>query len=1113
MVICRTVLAALICALSASAATFGTVVPLVGGASDLVLDETRNRLYLVNSAQGRVEVYSLAQKRFLNPIKTDTTPVSAAISRDSKALYVTSYDASSLNVIDLDAQSITTRVSLPVKPEGVAVGNDGRVLITTIGTGAGNASQVLLVYDPNASGGTASVSDIAVAPPPPTPPQLPAPSGRPFLSSRGQLSASRDGSIIVGVNIPAANNSRTAFVYETSSGTVLRSRNVTGASSVLSVSPDNTKFMAGLNLFDTATLQILGQQNLANSPYPIAPNTNFNTQSNQGGSAFAPDGSTLYSGFDITPVQNPVARANISQLMLSDPDNLLISMGLQMPENLAGKMVISGDGANIYALSESGFTIIPISTMRQFPIVAPDNTVAALANDQCGVTAQQRTARVTVKNAGRGTFSASAQVLQYTATGPGGIGGNGAGGGAPGGGVIIILPPVVTPPGTIPTGPVVIGGGGQTNTAIVQNAPAVRTQQSADGVALDFTFNPLAARGMGTISPAHDFLIQSPQAINIPQQIRIYQNNRNAEARGDLVPVDVGISANEALEDLAYDSSRQRIYIANSGRNRIEVFDTRQKKFLDPIKAGQLPRSMGLSPDGSTLYVANTGGESISIVDTQKMQVIGRVQFPPIPLNSNLPLVTPSVIVAHQGGAMFLSSAGQLWDVVGGQAVPRRASSTIGVDASGRPLTIAAPRTMAATPEGSRVIVFSGNGFVYLYDALADNFIQARQVFTGGMTGYIGPVAAGPRGQYYVVNGTVLNEALTPVNASSVTSASMVAAVAPGPQNTFVRLVQTARANANTLPADAGSFETVDAATGQTRSSAPALEGPITQVVGNARAVVEGRTLAVDASGLIAYALTTTGLSIIPLDTLNAADRPQITAKGVVNLASYQTSMAQNGLVSIFGRNLASTSVAGSTPLPVVLGGICVTLGTTAAPLFATSTGQINAQIPPELAAGNYQVVVRSIDKKLASAGQSITVSKYAPAVLVDPPSKQVLVFHSDGRAVTKDNPAHRDEPLVMYALGLGATKGGKVTAGAGSPSSPLAVTDPVTVYFGNPLMKQAEVIVDWSGLAPGFVGLYQLNLRVPGFHMSGDALPVMLKVGTVSSPTTGPLVPVIAVD
>lgn len=1114
-----------VCAGAAFTATFGTAVPVVGGASDLVLDEARGRLYLVGTSQARVEVYSISQRRLLNPVRTDATPISAAMSRSGKYLYVTSYDASSLNIIDLDTLAVVNRVSLPARPEGIAVGRDERVLISTIGTGANNAANVLLVYDPDPQSRNPLV-DVAVTPPPPTPPQLPPPSGRTYLQSRSQLLASRDGSVIIGVNVPTGATTRTVFVYEVASATVLRSRNVTSASSVLAVAPDGSKFMTGLSLFDTATLQVIAQQNLANSPYPIAPNTNFNTQTLQGGSVFSPDGSVLYSGFDISPVQNPAARPNVSQLMLSDPDNLLINMGLQLAENLAGKMVISNDGGNIYALSESGFLSVPMSTMRQQPIAVPESTVVALAYDQCAVAAEQRSARITVRNAGGGQMTATAQVLQYTATGPGGLGGaGGAGGGAVGGAVTIILPPGVTIPGiTTPTGPTVPGGGGQINATIFQTAPSVRTQQVAGGTAVDFTFSPYAAVALGTISPTHDFLIQSSQAINIPAAVRVYQNNRNPESRGDLVPIPVGISANEALEDLLYDANRQRLYIANSGRNRVEVFDTRQRRLLEPIKVGQLPRSMGLSPDGSTLYVANTGGEDISIVDVDKMRVAGRVKFPPVPLNASLALVTPSIIVVTQRGPMFITSTGQLWRIIGDEAIPRGVSPLIGADSAGRPRTITAPRSIVSTPNGERAIVLSGDGYVYLYDALADEFIQQRQVFTGTQQGYYGAVAAGPRGQYYLVNGTVLNESLTPTQTvpattvpgragTSTTATTPVAAVAPLGSNTFVRFTQGVRTSATALPTDTGVFELVDVTSGNTTRSTPALEGPVTQVPANGRATMGGRLMAVDSNGSTVYAITTTGLSIIPLDTVATTDRPQINQRGAVNLASYQTAVAPNTLLSIFGRNLGNTEVAGTLPLPIRLGGVCVTMGNTPLPLFMTSSGQINAQIPPDLAAGTYQVMVRAFDKKIASASQSLTVSKYAPAALVNPESGQILLFHEDGRPVTKDNPAKRDRPITLYALGLGATKGGKVNRGEPSPSSPLAETDKVEVFFGDPRIKEAGIIVDWSGLAPGYIGLYQINLRVPGDHIRGEKLPVTIKIGGVSSPTTGPLVPYVAVD
>src|SRR3954468_9070135 len=150
MFVVRLTAAAVLTAALLWPATFGTVVPLVGGAADLVLDEGRGRLYLVNTTQSRVEVYAIARRTFLNPVPVDSTPLSAAISRDGASLYVASYDASALNVIDLESLAVK-RVSLPAKPEGVAVGSDGRVLISTIGTGTAAAlSNVLLLYNPAA---------------------------------------------------------------------------------------------------------------------------------------------------------------------------------------------------------------------------------------------------------------------------------------------------------------------------------------------------------------------------------------------------------------------------------------------------------------------------------------------------------------------------------------------------------------------------------------------------------------------------------------------------------------------------------------------------------------------------------------------------------------------------------------------------------------------------------------------------------------------------------------------------------------------------------------------------------------------------------------------------
>lgn len=1105
MLILRCALLSLLWAGSISAATFGTVVPLTGGAADLALDEARGQLYLVNTNRNEIAVYSIARRTFLTPIATDAGPLSAAMSRDGRFLYVACNTNSALNVINLANLTRTARVTLPAKPEGIAVGNDNRVLISTSGTGAGNTQDVLVIYNPT----DGTISNVVIAPAAPqSPVVLPANGGRPALAVRSQLRASVDGSYIVGTNIVSGNNTggtQSVFVYETASSVVLRSRRVANLSSVLAVAPDNSRFMAGLTLFDLKTLAVLAQENLANASYPISTTANFNLQTNQGGSIFSPSGDTLYSAFNIAPTANPAPRANVSQFLFNDPDNLLIGMALQLPENLAGKMAITADGGTVYALSESGFVQIPLGQLNNSPIATVDSTIQLMASDQCGVTAKQSTATINVVNAGKGRLTASASLIQAT-TGPANLGGLG------GGGIIIII-------GGGPGGGTVIGGGGPTNANNTATAPTVRTTLTSSGAQLQFAFNNTLKNSIGTASPFHDYLVQSPEAVNLPPRVRIMQNSRNAEAFGTIVPIAVGNSTAQGLTELSYDAKNQRVYIANAGLNRIEVFDIKKQQLLDPIKVGQLPQSMALTPDGGTMYVANAGGESISIIDVASMKSIGRVVFPATPFDATVTLVTPASIAATERGALFLMSNGSIWSIVGNQAVPRRPSSIVGITNNAQtPLTT--PYSLAATPGGEYVIVTSGNGNVYLYDALLDDFVQGRQIQTAPIRGYRNPVTAGPRGQYFVVNGILMNSALTPVaDVPSITTPGMggtftttnvpIAAVAQISATQYARFSQPIRAVANANLTTAPTVEIVDINTGAVRSSVSALEGPLSQVANaNTATTIGGRTMAVDATGTNAYLLTSSGLSVVSLTPVAAASRPVLNARATVNIGSQTNTVAANTLVAINGRNLASAATAPATgTLPTVLGGVCVTLGANPLPLIMTSDTQINAQLPPTLATGNYQLTVRSLDNHVATAAQVVVVSKYAPAVLLDSNGLVQLYRLSDNKQITQNSPANRDEPLVLYAVGLGVPKGSAITTGNPVPASPAIKTDAVQVYFGNPTIKEAGIIVDGSYFAPGMIGVYMINLRVPGDHIKGNQI-VTVKVGGVSSPAAGAVVP-----
>src|SRR5439155_4581586 len=138
--------AARVCCPQTTGATFGDVIRLGGTPSDIVLDESRSRLYLVNSNTGAVDIYDYVNKLLANSIRVGSTPVAAAISMDGSRLYVSNNASASLSVIDLNSSQVVQTVSLPASPDGVEVGADGRVLISTEGSSTSTSIQSLYIF-------------------------------------------------------------------------------------------------------------------------------------------------------------------------------------------------------------------------------------------------------------------------------------------------------------------------------------------------------------------------------------------------------------------------------------------------------------------------------------------------------------------------------------------------------------------------------------------------------------------------------------------------------------------------------------------------------------------------------------------------------------------------------------------------------------------------------------------------------------------------------------------------------------------------------------------------------------------------------------------------------
>jgi len=932
-------------------ATFGEVISLGGTPSDIVLDEARQRLYLVNANANRVDIYSYKDRALIGSIAVGTSPMAAAMSPDGTYLYVTNNLAASLSVVDLGTRGVIQTIALPARPEGVAVGADGRVLISTQGTGTGNLANTLLIYD-RTQAVSQQVMAVQYAPPPPTPAPLPAVTlPRPISTIRTRLIPTPDGQFIVGLT-NYTTSAMMLFVYEVASGTILRSRAVSGQSSVLSMAPDGSRFMAGFTMYRTSNLNVIAQQSTANSPFPF-PAGSFNVQQNVGGSAFSPDGAILYSAFNVAATSQPAPRPQSSILMISDGTNLGIRLGIKLPESIVARMVITSDGEQAWGLSESGLIYMPLGKLYDYLILQPETTQVFLATDLCNQGIARGTVRVSNLGKGKLTFSVPA-----------------------------------------------LG----TNALVAQVssgvAPATITFMTEPG---RFNVNRQPGTNLyaGNNGNAVNVNLASPEAINIPNTIRVYMNYRQADQRGLIFPAPSALYGEQGLQDLVLDEPRGLLYATNPGYNRIEVFDIKKQKFLEPIKVGQLPRQMAMSLDGSLLYVGNTGGESISIVDLEERKVVGEVEFPPVPRNASAGIISPRTLAMGLSGLQIIMSNGTMWKLVGNQAVPRPENLNIFPNR-----TVPGPQQMIATPGGEYILTLAGNGTAYLYNALVDNYTVSRQIYTPNQTiiSYYGPLGAAPGGAFYLANGLILSPSIAVIGGAerpgvvqftpsttpgqqptqTVVSAGQrhVAAVAPLDEKSFIRLTTAVRQSVTATTRDdvRPVIEQVDIGSGAETVAAIAAEQPTYSAFGQARLNVSPRQMVVDSKGNI-YAITLSGLSFIPL-TPPGTGRPTIRggARGVVNATDGTPNLSPGAFVTVAGTSLASPAAADQAPPPGVLGGSCVTFNDVPLRLLQTSPEQILGQLPEDIRPGQYVVQVRSLATAQVSDPVVVNVQR-PPAV------------------------------------------------------------------------------------------------------------------------------------
>jgi uncharacterized protein (TIGR03437 family) len=244
--------------------------------------------------------------------------------------------------------------------------------------------------------------------------------------------------------------------------------------------------------------------------------------------------------------------------------------------------------------------------------------------------------------------------------------------------------------------------------------------------------------------------------------------------------------------------------------------------------------------------------------------------------------------------------------------------------------------------------------------------------------------------------------------------------------------------------------------------------------------------------------------------SVGAGSLPAINSGGVVSASQFGafSAIAPGSWIEIYGSNLANTTANWDNSFtgvnaPTALGNTTVTIGGLSAFIDYVSPGQVNAQVPSGVGSGPQQLVVAT------GAGQSaaypVTVNGtepglWAPAMFQVGGNQYVGAQLPDGTWVLPtgavsgytSRPAKVGEIITMYGVGFGPVSGAIPIAGQIVPQTASnSLTTPLTLFFG-----PAQATLQYFGLAPGYVGLYQFNVVVPNVA-SGNAVPLTFVLGS----------------
>lgn len=378
-------------------------------------------------------------------------------------------------------------------------------------------------------------------------------------------------------------------------------------------------------------------------------------------------------------------------------------------------------------------------------------------------------------------------------------------------------------------------------------------------------------------------------------------------------------------------------------------------------------------------------------------------------------------------------------------------------------------------------------GRMYLLDR---DFLGGTQIASDPSALASLPVLPTPAmgGAAYFKGAIYIAPLLQPVSAFPLANASLAASSSFQTRETQGALGSIPSISANgdangivwTLPAtESGTFQAYDAATlarlyDSNSQPADALDGYVEFGVPT---VADGKVYVGTLHSLFVFGFRSTTLPVVA---------------GVTNAASFsRDAISPGSLIAIFGSDLAlTTAIARDLPLPISLADVSVTINGVRAPLLYVSPSQINAQVPSSVLPGPAAVIVQ------VSGGRSeprmISVQPAAPGIFIGQQG-QAAAVNLDGSLTGADHPAPVGTFVSVFFTGQGPVSGTLDDGVAAPGNPPLSASQKVSASIGG---LPSEV--QFAGLAPGFAGLAQINLKVPA--LADGIYPVTITIGGQTS-------------